>query len=521
MAKPKTTDDSLQAASTADTFFPTNPGEGLALSGGEMARVSEEEERPLNSARLGELREEAEMRAEHQAQARVTMLNLARALEESHARQRELQKQLLRERESLLPLRNRIQTLEQDLDKALLEEEKRKAEELLERGFKSGNKLFLAMMLEKSREAYRSDHFTVPEDAEEDEEGGPSEGGPAEGESPTDQSSLSRRRTRSKELVNKIAGQVRIVSDGDRVTFTWILKLWYREVQQNKDRVAQQDADRAKHLWEEEQRRRMQEEVEARVKDMHRQMESMGKQLDVANDAIEQYKKRIRSLEKQVEKAYLDAAEREEQLQGTIAQLKNQLEEALRKLLEREAEIQRLKDEIQAQNSKYSKAQADFETERRQLQDAIRKITTELHEATILAKYMRETMLKSKRDAAASVSPQKFAELIAQLESMRDQLNGLNRDYSTLKHDNADLHQKLDKNRRRLELERQFLPLIRHARGPLGPKTGVNSITLGAPAPEQGSPEMPKKLHRSHSAVSHSGTKGYNLDATVGAPGGS
>jgi len=130
----------------------------------------------------------------------------------------------------------------------------------------------------------------------------------------------------------------------------------------------------------------------------------------------------------------------------------------------------------------------------------------------VLAKYMRETLLKCKRDASSSISPAKFAELIAQLESMRDSLKSLQKEHDQVKASNLDLHSKLEKNRRRLELERQFLPLIRQARGPLGMRSDVSDVLASPPA----LPEVrgPGKLLRSQS-VSHV-SRGHALSGAAG-----
>merc|ERR1719454_1850382 len=104
------------------------------------------------------------------------------------------------------------------------------------------------------------------------------------------------------------------------------------------------------------------------------------------------------------------------------------------------------------------------------MQATIRKVQSELQEAIVLAKHLRETALKAKRDAACSVSPAKFAELIAQLEEMKNNLSVLSKDCAHEKETNAWLNRQLDKNKRQLELERQFLPLLRKVRGPVGPK---------------------------------------------------
>jgi len=433
----------------------------------------------MDTARHSQLQQEAELRAEHQAMARVTMLNLARALDEAHANQRELGRLLQEEREASAALRSKCDRLEDELDRALAAEEQRQADRILQKGFESGNKVFLSMMIEKSREVYQADLF---------------------GDDRPDGWAA-------------IAGSMHT---GDRITFSWIFKLWMREVNATKDRLAQEAAERARKEEEEARKRMIQEEIEKRVGEMHKLVESLGSQLDAANETIEQNRRKMRNMEKQLEAAAAQAAEREQQHEAAMAELRAEQQRTQQALADTEAQLQRTRQELEQAQAAFRRAEAEHEAERQQLQETIRKISSELHEAVVLARYMREAMLKAKRDAAASVSPAKFAQLISQLEEMRDQLNALHIDCKGTKAANAELQQKLDKNRRRLELERQFLPLIRQARGPLGPKGGGQDISmLPGHLPDPQVPEGPKKLQRSQSVVSHTGHRGHPLMATT------
>lgn len=298
---------------------------------------------------------------------------------------------------------------------------------------------------------------------------------------------------------------------GDRVTFSWILRLWMREVTLRKEKLAREAEERERRRLEELRKNAIQEEVERRVSEMRKMVESLGRQLDAANQTIEQNRTKIAKMEKELETAAAEALERERQHQVSMAKLRDEMMEIQYGLSDREAKLQSLRQEFDEAQAVFRRAEAEHSEERKQLQETVRRISSELHEAVVLAKYMREAMLKCKRDAASSISPAKFAQLIAQLEDMRDQLRGLQKDYNLAKDSNSDLQQKLEKNRRRLELERQFLPLIRHARGPLGPKQGLNDILMSPPQlPDL---QSPGKMQRSQSAVHIS--KGYSLSTSV------
>jgi len=461
----------------------------------------------MNSARVAALRQEAELRAEHQALARETMLCLSQALEQSRDQIRELTRLLQDEQECCTRFRGRCEQLEADLDKALIEEEKRKAEELLKKGFASNNKLFINMMLSKSREAYESNVFTSsgPESSTQPREMvGTSAGHTSERGSGDQHQHTS--------FQGVVSPDLKTFHAGDRVTFTWILKLWLREVNLKKEKAAA-DAEEADRLRrEEEQRLAIQNEIERRVGDMRKFVESMQSQLDSANQTMEESRRRSSKLEKQLEAAMAEAQDRERQHEVAMMRLHEEQLELQRENTNKEAKIQSVKQLNEEAQAAFQRAQAEHNSEKKQMQDTIRKISSELQEAMVLAKYMRETLLKCKRDASSSISPAKFAELIAQLESMRDSLKSLQKEHDQVKASNLDLHSKLEKNRRRLELERQFLPLIRQARGPLGMRSDVSDVLASPPA----LPEVrgPGKLLRSQS-VSHV-SRGHALSGAAG-----
>ncbi|CAK0820288.1 unnamed protein product, partial [Prorocentrum cordatum] len=136
----------------------------------------------------------------------------------------------------------------------------------------------------------------------------------------------------------------------------------------------------------------------------------------------------------------------------------------------REVQIEALKKEVEVMGATSKTREKELEAEVQKLKDKIRKLSGEMEQAVILARHMRETALKVKRDASKSVSPEKFSQLVAQLEDMKDKLDVASKDNDHLRQDRCWLQDKLDRNQRRLELERQFLPLVHAARGPLGAK---------------------------------------------------
>jgi len=496
----------------------------------------------IHSARVAALRQEAELRAEQQAMARETMLCLSEALEQSRDQIRELTRLLQNEQAACAKLRRKCDKLEADLEDALLEEEKRKAEELLKKGFASNNKLFINMMLTKSREAYQSELFPSPKgptsqkgdadaadaaDATQQQHSGaesstqPREMGdtsaghqhqPRSGQHPESGHHNQPDSGHQSQPANSKTQDLSTIHAGDRVTFTWILKLWLREVNLRKENETKQTVEDDRSRWEEEQRIAMQQEIEKRVGEMRRSVEILQSQLETANQTIEESRKRNVKLEKQLEAAAAEAQERERQHELAMMKQREEQLELQREITDKEAKIQNLQQLHEEAQAAFRRAEAQNKSEKKQLQDTIRRISSELQEAVVLAKYMREALIKCKRDASASISPAKFAELIAQLEAMRDSLKLMQKEHDHVKATNSDLHLKLEKNRRRLELERQFLPLIRKARGPLGMTDHMSDVLESPPAlPEV---RAPGKLQRSQS-VSHV-SRGHALSGAAG-----
>merc|ERR1719291_889745 len=132
--------------------------------------------------------------------------------------------------------------------------------------------------------------------------------------------------------------------------------------------------------------------------------------------------KKIKDLEKQMETTAAEHAEREKMHQAEKDALRDELLKAQRQLKDTQTELADVKAEYASAKESFRIKEEAYLLEQKRQQQEIRKLTSELHEAIVLAKYMREAMLKAKRDAAGCVSPAKFAELIAQLEAMKENL---------------------------------------------------------------------------------------------------
>lgn len=444
--------------------------EGLA----EVAEGEGDGDSQSSTARHNRLLEEAEMRAEHQAQARATMLDLAKALDASNAKARELAEKLRAEYDANVKLRGQNEFLSEEVEKLVRFEEDRQAKALLDKAMASNNKMFFNMLLEKSRDreewrpAFVMDDVPTPAQLAEVQEASANAESDAQPSVTTIISSVAMKAqlTTASNLSDILSNSV-----GDKVTLSWVMRLWYKEVELTKIRKEQARLEEEKRLKAEEEARRIREEREKAVAEIKKQVKDLEAQLDRARTIINGHQEAMDKIQKELKEAQEKAAReaaaakaREEQLKAELAKTKQELEKTQNLLADLQADYEASQEALR-------KADEAFAAERQKLQGIIRQVNSELHEAMILAKHMRETALKAKRDAAGSVSPQKFAELIAQLERMKADLSQYARDCAEEKEKNGLLLRKLDKNQRQLELERQFLPLLRKVRGPVGPQS--------------------------------------------------
>jgi len=132
---------------------------------------------------------------------------------------------------------------------------------------------------------------------------------------------------------------------------------------------------------------------------------------------------------------------------------------------ERDAQVEEFRKLVQEQEDRLARERAAWETERTQLKAVVAKITAELQDAVSQVKRMAMMAAKKK---GPDTSQEDFADLIAELSSMRERLDALTVDYKREKQTSWMLQQSLRQTSRKMELERQFLPLKHSMRGPVG-----------------------------------------------------
>jgi len=146
---------------------------------------------------------------------------------------------------------------------------------------------------------------------------------------------------------------------------------------------------------------------------------------------------------------------------------KRELEDQATVAAEVHKDINRLHSTHASEVQSMKNAQEALENEKRLLQGNIRDMNSALQQALGQAKNMEAALRKAKANGSLMMQ-ERLAEMIADLEDAKGKLSRVTKQRNVLQDSNAWLHGRLDRTTRQGELERQFLPFIRVARGPLG-----------------------------------------------------
>lgn len=406
------------------------------------------------AVRRAELINQAEMRAEHQAMARVTMLDLARELEESTKARRELFTLLMEERaekERILAEKEAAEAREKAALRALEDSKVDWMREKLKQGALQGSTLAVATLW--SREALRPDKLDI--------EGLPEEerNHDLEAQVEDEEQGTSLYHLASKER-----------SRGDGITLLWIMRAWQEQVKASRNTGDNDLMNRIRELEEELKRQR--EVFDKALAAEKANVRTLEARIAGLLEEIEKWKKRCSQLEGEKAELLRKLSEGTGGESG-VDEMKRQLADLQDELARKNALIKEQEDRIRELEAELIRQREAFEEERKRLLAKIKELTDELQRQIVFAKHLRDMANKAKRDAAGAIPPEKFAQLIRELEEMRDRMLWLGNQANKERTEFSALKAKLDTNSRRLELERQFLPLLHKVRGPVGPKHPV------------------------------------------------
>lgn len=491
------------------------------------------------SARADKLVREARTRAEHQLAARSTMLDLMEALQLMTQQRRDLEQLLAQERCKLPGLHARVKDLEEQLEEAHDAEERRLAEDLRKKALANGNNLVFNMLLQKSRDVYESSFqkVVVPEFSEGSESdavagttldgAGVTTADGAEGSIADGARSMEVRSQASSPRVavsrRLSAPQPTSLADlvsattGDRVTVKWALTLWQVEAAKLGEAKRLEAEEAARLRAEEERLRRYELAKEEGRAEVRKELQEVEKKLKQERERTKELEAKVKELQIQNERLKRRLGQRSPPIQQQPVEQeveeKPPPSEDVASTAGSEASPVIVAVDNSGLEEELRRLKQEYERERRSLHDKIRALQEDLLQAHHLAKYLRESALRAKREAANS--PARLGDLMMALEAMRDRLNAMERDLREQRESNDRLKREMDANKRHMELERQFLPLLRQAHGPLGRKDKVKSVRDLKDPPwvveeqhQQSTQALSRKLPRmgsSHSAGALSG----------------
>jgi hypothetical protein len=236
------------------------------------------------------------------------------------------------------------------------------------------------------------------------------------------------------------------------------------EREEAKRLAAQAEEERAKLLEQLAQGRRQ----TALFKNSLLELQDRDKEEELRRQKLESEKQ---SLQKQLE----DSA-RQHELERH--EFQEQLLRARRDAEEKESLMQEMHQKLEAKEDALRRAEASWENEKRALQGNLRDVTSSLQQALSQARHMESALKKAKRTGAEALL-ERLSAMVADLEAAKAKLSRVTKERDKAVDSNAWLNGQLSNKTRQGELDRQFLPLIRATRGPVGQKT-LMSKTLSA-----------------------------------------
>lgn len=270
-------------------------------------------------------------------------------------------------------------------------------------------------------------------------------------------------------------------SIGDNLTLSWVLKLWKHHI---KSKGHARSCEKATNtIVDGPTTAEGEAQTELDLQSFEDQI------LDLQHDLKESEELRLQAEEErdtllqQLVKRDLE----KEHLSKEISRIQKDCSNQLR---QKDIDINQLRQKVESQQDALQRAQAAWETEKRNLKATIRDITSDLQQALTQARRMELLCQKLKKEGGAALK-EKLAQLIADLELAKNKLSGACKERDQALDNNDYLNRRLGQTTRKMELERQFLPLIHLAKGPVGQHTNTMNKTSNS----KSEPKLPSLAH--------------------------
>lgn len=279
---------------------------------------------------------------------------------------------------------------------------------------------------------------------------------------------------------------------GDNLFLSWVLKLWKHRITTHgrtadkgtgegtglpSDCGVQTDdylgALQRQHDLALEAERRRAQALEDEVMDLRHDLGKLKEQTDQERESLS---KQLASATADTDRLSMDLHRAQMEMQS--------------KLAEKNRELSELREQMESQRDAMQRQIAALEHEKRVLKGTLRDMKSELEQALIQARRM-ELLVQKLKNGSGSALQEKIAQLIADLQLATTKLKQacFERDDALDKNDK--LYKHLGSTMRKMELERQFLPLIHQAKGPVGQQHQALMKTKSEPKlPSLAQPEM-------------------------------
>jgi len=403
-----------------------------------------------DSARREKLLQKAKEKAEHQEEARCHMLELAQALDEITQKRRVLEYSLKEEKEVTMQKRAETKVIEEKVASAMKRVENLHARRMDEIMPCHESLKFIGLLWS----SYGCCPLSVmaPDAAT---------SGPRPKPSRTDYEYLK----------------------------DWI-KLWRSVIAESKiERERGERFAAMQKMWEErlQKAERDWEQKVLREREVTRILRLDLEKLQADRVLLEEALKKLRAENETIK---LLSAEEGAKAKGIIDALENKLVRSLQEIAAKEQELEKSEQALVAQEEKFTALEAEAAAQMKALKSQMSTLATDLSQSLTSVKTQKEVSFVAKRGAGNMVSAEKYVQLIMDLETLNDKLGALGRDSEYERARAGWMKSKLEQNSRRLELERQFLPLLHRVRGPVGPRNIVlrsknqddwGGVTLGPP----------------------------------------
>jgi len=217
-----------------------------------------------------------------------------------------------------------------------------------------------------------------------------------------------------------------------------------------------------------------------------------------AEDKIHELKEKMQLHEKNLKEVQEERDGLKQQLLQTredyeieVQRLQEELTKSRNQAAHKDAVIEQLREQIRRNADNLREAEAAWDTERRALEGTIRDVSSQLASAIAQAKHMENLALRAKRNCSDLFRDQ-MAQMIADLEAAKHRLHLTGKERDKALAANLALQRRFGQKTRQIELERQFLPLIHHAQGPLG----MRQEGMATSHSDSSLPTMPQKREK-------------------------